>query len=115
VADGSEGRTAQGGDHRRGIRNAYSFNWDGAGNLFTVSNGPDAHAPEEMDYIVPPRPGEAATASWIPYQFGDAPADKKWYRAHAARAVRGDVRSAGIESRAGGIDVREADQHVQRP
>lgn len=63
----------------RGIRNAYSFNWDGAGNLFTVSNGPDAHAPEEMDFITPPKPGEPAEHHGFPYQFGDAPADKKWY------------------------------------
>jgi mono/diheme cytochrome c family protein len=63
----------------RGIRNAYSFNWDGAGNLFTVSNGPDAHAPEEMDFIVPPKPGEPPRHHGFPYQFGDAPADKKWY------------------------------------
>ncbi|MDP3068941.1 MAG: c-type cytochrome [Opitutaceae bacterium] len=64
----------------RGIRNAYSFNWDGDGNLFTVSNGPDAHAPEEMDFIVPPRPGEAPRHHGFPYQMGDAPADTKWYQ-----------------------------------
>lgn len=63
----------------RGIRNAYSFAWDGAGNLFTVSNGPDAHAPEEMDFIVPPRAGEAPRHHGFPYQFGDAPAEKRWY------------------------------------
>lgn len=63
----------------RGIRNAYSFAWDGEGNLFTVSNGPDAHAPEEMDFIVPPKPGEQPRHHGFPYQFGDEPADKKWY------------------------------------
>jgi mono/diheme cytochrome c family protein len=63
----------------RGIRNAYSFNWDGDGNLFTVSNGPDAHAPEEMDFIVPPKPGEQPRHHGFPYQFGDAPAGTKWY------------------------------------
>ena len=63
----------------RGIRNAYSFNWDGAGNLFTVSNGPDAHAPEEMDAIVPPARGQAPRHHGFPYQFGDAPPDHKWY------------------------------------
>ena len=63
----------------RGIRNAYSFNWDGAGNLFTVSNGPDAHAPEEMDHVVPPKPGEQPRHHGFPYQFGDVPADHKWY------------------------------------
>ena len=66
----------------RGIRNAFSFAWDGAGHLFTVSNGPDAHAPEEMDFIVPPKPGEEPRHHGFPYQFGHAPADQKWY-AHA--------------------------------
>src|SRR5512141_2610569 len=37
----------------RGIRNAYGFAWDGSGQLFTVSNGPDADAPEEMDAVQP--------------------------------------------------------------
>jgi mono/diheme cytochrome c family protein len=63
----------------RGIRNAYSFNWDGAGNLFTVSNGPDAHAPEEMDFVTPPKPGEPPEHHGFPYQMGDAPAGTKWY------------------------------------
>ncbi|MBL9199118.1 MAG: c-type cytochrome [Opitutaceae bacterium] len=64
----------------RGIRNAYSFNWDGAGNLFTVSNGPDAHAPEEMDAITPPKKGEPVPHHGFPYQMGDAPASHKWYQ-----------------------------------
>ena len=63
----------------RGIRNAFSFAWDGAGNLFTVSNGPDAHAPEEMDFIVPPKAGEPPRHHGFPYQFGDAPPEHKWY------------------------------------
>lgn len=63
----------------RGIRNAYSFGWDGTGNLFTVSNGPDAHAPEEMDFILPPKTGEQPRHHGFPYQFGDAPPEKKWY------------------------------------
>jgi mono/diheme cytochrome c family protein len=64
----------------RGIRNAYSFAWDGAGNLFTVSNGPDAHAPEEMDHIVPPKKGEAPRHHGFPYQMGDLPASHRWYQ-----------------------------------
>lgn len=63
----------------RGIRNAFSFAWDGAGNLFTVSNGPDAHAPEEMDFITLPKPGHEPGHHGFPYQFGDASADKQWY------------------------------------
>jgi mono/diheme cytochrome c family protein len=49
----------------RGIRNAYGFAWDGAGNLFTFSNGPDYNAPEEMDFIEPGR------HYGFPYQFAD--------------------------------------------
>jgi len=63
----------------KGIRNAYSFSWDGAGNLFTVSNGPDAHAAEEMDHIVPPGPGGTPRHHGFPYQFADAPTEKRWY------------------------------------
>lgn len=51
-----------------GIRNAYGFAWDGAGNLFTFANGPDASAPEEMDFIQPGR------HYGFPYQFSDWPA-----------------------------------------
>lgn len=51
----------------RGIRNAYGFAWDDAGNLFTFSNGPDANAPEEMDFIQPGR------HYGFPYQFADWP------------------------------------------
>jgi glucose/arabinose dehydrogenase len=52
----------------RGIRNAYGFAWDGDGNLFTASNGPDAHAPEEMDFIEP------GAHYGFPFQFADWPA-----------------------------------------
>jgi glucose/arabinose dehydrogenase/mono/diheme cytochrome c family protein len=63
----------------RGIRNAYSLGWDARGNLFTVSNGPDAHAGEEMDIILPPSAGTQARHHGFPYQFGDVPAGRKWY------------------------------------
>lgn len=63
----------------RGIRNAYSLNWDAAGNLFTVANGPDAHAGEEMDHILPPKAGEAPRHHGFPYQLGNVPAGHKWY------------------------------------
>lgn len=63
----------------RGIRNAWSFAWDGAGELFTVSNGPDAHAGEEMDHIVPPPPGGPPRHHGFPYQFEDWPVGKKAY------------------------------------
>ena len=57
----------------RGIRNAYGFAWDGSGHLFTVANGPDANAPEEMDYI---QPGHHYG---FPYQFSDWPITPKPY------------------------------------
>ena len=63
----------------RGIRNAYSLNWDGAGNLFTVANGPDAHAGEEMDHIIPPTAGALPRHHGFPYQLGRTPAGQRWY------------------------------------
>jgi glucose/arabinose dehydrogenase len=51
----------------RGLRNPYGFAWDAAGRLFTVSNGPDANAPEEMDLIEPGK------HYGFPYQFSDWP------------------------------------------
>jgi glucose/arabinose dehydrogenase/mono/diheme cytochrome c family protein len=57
----------------RGIRNPYGFAWDAAGNLFTVANGPNANAPEEMDHIVPGR------HYGFPYQFSDWPLVPKPY------------------------------------
>lgn len=63
----------------RGIRNAWSFAWTSAGELFTVSNGPDAHACEEMDFITPPAAGGAAEHHGFPYQFEDWPVGRKAY------------------------------------
>jgi mono/diheme cytochrome c family protein len=63
----------------RGIRNAYSLNWDGAGNLFTVANGPDAHAGEEMDHILPPTAGAPPRHHGFPCQLGRTPAGQRWY------------------------------------
>jgi mono/diheme cytochrome c family protein len=51
----------------RGIRNAWSMAWEPNGQLFTVSNGPDAHAPEEMDVIVPGK------HYGFPYQYSNWP------------------------------------------
>jgi len=53
--------------YARGIRNAYGFAWDNAGNLFTFSNGPDYSAPEEMDFI------QRGRHYGFPYQFADWP------------------------------------------
>lgn len=49
----------------RGLRNAYGFAWNAAGQLFSVTNGPDANAPEEMDSI------EFGNHYGFPYQFAD--------------------------------------------
>jgi glucose/arabinose dehydrogenase/mono/diheme cytochrome c family protein len=51
----------------RGIRNAYGLAWDGAGNLLSVSNGPDANPAEEMDVIEPGK------HYGFPYQYADWP------------------------------------------
>ena len=56
----------------RGIRNAYGFAWDGSGQLFTFSNGPDFDAGEEMDVIEPGR------HYGFPYQFENWPATTGW-------------------------------------
>ena len=57
----------------RGLRNPYGFAWDRAGNLFSVTNGPDANAPEEMDHILPGK------HYGFPYQFSDWPLLPKPY------------------------------------
>jgi glucose/arabinose dehydrogenase/mono/diheme cytochrome c family protein len=72
----------------RGIRNAWSFNWDAAGNLFTVSNGPDAHACEEMDWIRPPQAGQVPRHHGFPYQFEDWPVSRAAYP-HTPKAPEG--------------------------
>lgn len=57
----------------RGLRNAYGFAWTPQGRLFSVTNGPDADAPEEMDAILPGK------HYGFPYQFSDWPASRKPY------------------------------------
>ena len=57
----------------RGLRNPYGFAWDGAGNLFSVTNGPDVNSAEEMDHIV------AGRHYGFPYQFSDWPPLPKPY------------------------------------
>ncbi len=59
----------------RGIRNAWSFTWDDAGRMFSVSNGPDAHSGEEMDVI----DVTAQQHHGFPYQFADWPVERKAY------------------------------------
>lgn len=57
----------------RGIRNAWSFAWNDRGELFSISNGPDADRPEEMDFV------ERGKHYGFPYQYADLPATDKAY------------------------------------
>jgi len=67
----------------RGIRNAYAFGWDEAGNLFTFSNGPDYDAGEEMDFIEPGK------HYGFPYQYEDWPVRVGFPYAHTPAAPDG--------------------------
>lgn len=49
----------------RGLRNTYGFAWDDAGRLWSVDNGPDASAPEEMNIL------EAGKHYGFPHQYSD--------------------------------------------
>jgi glucose/arabinose dehydrogenase len=69
--------------YARGIRNAYGFAWDAAGNLFTFSNGPDYNAPEEMDFI------HAGCHYGFPYQFADWPVKPGFPYPHTPPAPSG--------------------------
>lgn len=59
--------------HARGLRNPYGFAWNTAGELFSVTNGPDANAPEELDFI------ERGKHYGFPFQFGNWPMDPRPY------------------------------------
>ena len=48
-----------------GHRNAYSFCWNDRGEMFATDNGPDAHAPEELNLVVPGK------HYGFPYRFSD--------------------------------------------
>lgn len=49
----------------RGIRNGYGLAFNAVGELFESENGPDAHAPEELNHI------EKGKHYGFPYRFGD--------------------------------------------
>jgi hypothetical protein len=59
--------------YARGIRNSWSFTWNDRGELFSVSNGPDAEMPEELDHV------EHGKHYGFPYQYADQPASAKPY------------------------------------
>lgn len=49
----------------RGLRNAYGFCWTETGEMFATDNGPDAHAPEELNRI------QEGRHYGFPFQFSD--------------------------------------------
>lgn len=51
--------------YARGLRNPYGFAWNDKGEMFVTENGPDAHAPEELNMI------ERGNHYGFPYQFAD--------------------------------------------
>jgi glucose/arabinose dehydrogenase len=51
--------------YARGIRNAFGFCWNDRGEMFCTENGPDAHAPEELNLI------ERGKHYGFPYTFAD--------------------------------------------
>lgn len=51
--------------YARGLRNAFGFCWNDKGELFASENGPDAHAPEELNKI------EKGKHYGFPYRFSD--------------------------------------------
>jgi glucose/arabinose dehydrogenase/mono/diheme cytochrome c family protein len=59
--------------YARGLRNAFGFAWDPAGNFFSVTNGPDMNAPEEMDFI------ERGQHYGFPFQFSNWPLEPRPY------------------------------------
>ena len=48
-----------------GVRNAYGFCWNDRGEMFATENGPDADAPEELNFI------ERGRHYGFPYQFAN--------------------------------------------
>ena len=51
--------------YARGIRNAYGFCWNDRGEMFATENGPDADAPEELNFI------ERGRHYGFPYTFAN--------------------------------------------
>lgn len=49
----------------RGLRNAFGFCWNEQGEMFATDNGPDAHAPEELNRI------ERGKHYGFPFQFSN--------------------------------------------
>ncbi len=76
----------------RGIRNAYAFAWDGAGHLFTFSNGPDHDAGEEMDFI------EVGRHYGFPFQYENWPVQPQFPYPHTPPAPDGTTFTHPVEN-----------------
>ncbi len=101
LAHRSQGRTAHARNLRaRGIRNAYGFCWNDRGEMFATENGPDADAPEELNFI------ERGRHYGFPYTFANW---TKSLRGHAGSAAWADVHTADSESWPGRRIRRRAD------
>src|SRR5262249_55424131 len=66
--------------YARGLRNAYGFCWDDKRRMFATENGPDADAPEELNFI------EKGKHYGFPYRYSDW--SKKPYK-HTPEAPKG--------------------------
>jgi len=53
--DPAEESPKSAGIHASGLRNSYGFCWDDGGRMIATENGPNAHAPEELNLIEPGR------------------------------------------------------------
>ena len=82
--------------YARGVRNVFGFAWDGDGNLFTVSNGPDAPAPEELDHIV------AGGHFGFPFQFSNWTNKPYAYTPDPPRGITFKLPVANLGPAAGG-------------
>jgi glucose/arabinose dehydrogenase/cytochrome c5 len=91
----------------KGLRNTFGFCWDDEGRFIGTENGPDAHAPEELNLI------EKGKHYGFPFQFSDW--DKKAY-AHTPDAPAGleftkPFRNAGPDGGGGKGGISTFDPH----
>ncbi|RBP47826.1 glucose/arabinose dehydrogenase [Roseimicrobium gellanilyticum] len=90
-----------------GLRNTYGFCWDDEGRLIGTENGPDAHAPEELNVI------QKGEHHGFPFQFSDW--ENKAY-AHTPDAPKGlkfvhPLRNTGPDGGAAKENISTFDAH----
>ena len=66
----------------RGLRNTWGFCWNESGELFGTDNGPDAHAPEELNRLT------ASAHYGFPFQFADWPNKPYSYTPNAPEGTK---------------------------